>query len=203
MKKLKTLLFIIAPFSLCAQINKNQWLVGGSVIAQYQTNSENDNSEKEIRLPLNVGYFVANKLAVGIRGQYHLTSTYSAFTYSDFAGNIIYASSIKQREEEFSVGPFIRYYILPKTKPFNVYVEVGYAYGNNKLDIDLTQSNVSFVTKASTYNINIAPVFFINKHTSMEFILAYYMQQPEGSSITYNNFLLGLGLQIHLGQGKE
>jgi hypothetical protein len=52
------------------------------------------------------------------------------------------------------------------------------------------------------YNFNLAPVFIVNQHISVELIAGYYLLKREGLTESYHNFLVGLGLQIHLGKGK-
>jgi hypothetical protein len=202
MKKLKTLLFIFAPLSLFAQISKNQWLVGGGALAQYSENNLNSNKEVDVRVPSQIGYFVADKFAMGVRGQYHFNMTKSDY----FTGNnyyYYYYKSVRQYQKEFSVGPFIRYYFLPTQNRFNLFLDLSYGYGKSTSKIDLNYGPIEYKRQTNILNVNIAPVFIINKHLSTELMIAYFLQKEQGAKTLYTDFLVGLGFQIHLGKAKE
>jgi hypothetical protein len=82
MKYTYIILFVLlAPLSIFAQISKNQWLLGGSFAGQYQKNSFNSSTQKQLKAPLSIGYFVANKFALGIRGQYSYAATSQVSIY--------------------------------------------------------------------------------------------------------------------------
>jgi hypothetical protein len=201
MKKLLTLVCVLVPCVLFAQISKNQWLVGGSVLAQYTETTANSNKEIDVKAPAQVGYFVIDKLSLGVRGLYHFNQTKTAYLFGTYFGNTW--ATVNQTQKEFAVGPFIRYYFLPQRNRFNLFLDASYGYGKSTTKMDLSQNPIESVSKTNTFNINIEPVFFINKHVSTEFVMAYYLQKQEGRSDSYTNFLLGLGFQIHLGNAKE
>jgi hypothetical protein len=190
------LLVLLAPLSLFAQISKNQWLVGGSITGQFQNINDSRSSAKELRIPLSVGYFVTNKLALGIRGQYRNS------VMTQEINGYYYATTITQKDRSISVGPFIRYYLLPRLNRFNLYTEACYSHGSGKLTYssNITSGNQVSKVNLNTYNFNLAPVLIINEHISVELIAGYYLQKIENRTQSYHNFFTGLGLQIHLGK---
>lgn len=198
MKKLLLILVCITPFVLKAQIEQGKWLAGGSFLGNYEQNNQNTDQKKiDINTQLNAGSFVLNKLALGIRGQFGYSKTTNILWYDVYYNKMM----IDIQESSFAVGPFARYYILPQTGRFNVYSEFCYAYGKRKLETSVSLGPGPAVINSHNYNFNIAPVYFINEHSSLELILGYYLQTLEKTK--YTNVFVGVGFQLHLGGGKK
>ena len=112
MKKTKIISFLLLASALVAnaQITKGNWMVGGD--GNY-TNSKTINPKNEIissgnsiRLFPNIGYFIVDKLALGIN------------TNFNFGKNVGIPSNT-----DFGAGPFIRYYFLKPEKMINLFID--------------------------------------------------------------------------------
>jgi hypothetical protein len=166
-------LFIILGVASKAQLTKGNWLVGGS--GSYMSEKSNDGAVgyKLLTITPNIGYFLADKFALGIK---------SGLSYSEFK------TENTRNSTTLLFGPFLRYYFMPTTNQVNLFAEGTYQYANEK------------PTK-QTYNIYTAkagPVIYFNQSVGLEltFEYSYLGSNP---NITYSNrFSIGAGLQIHL-----
>jgi len=99
MKSLMKFTLTIFAFLCVSQISaqtvgKGAWMVGGSAGFNIRSIEDVDDSETRIFLDPNLGYFIADDLAIGL----HL-----AFTSTSFGGN---------STSTFGLGPFVRYYVV-------------------------------------------------------------------------------------------
>jgi hypothetical protein len=196
MKHLFTFIAILFCFTLSAQINKGQWLVGGHIAAMYTQATTSSGSEiytrKQGSTQLDGGYFILNRFALGIRGQYSVGKEALDLPYARIS------------TMNYVLGPYARFYILPATSRFNIFVDGSYSAGN--AERNLTYGNwyspVTIKDKTQNYTFNIAPVVFLNQHISLEFLLQYTRTKYKSSDYNEDNFLVGVGLQAHLGKGK-
>lgn len=202
MKTILTLIAAVVCTSLFAQINKGQWMIGGSLSGEYQVGGgDNNYKEKTFQAPVNVGYFLANGIAIGIRG----TALYDQTNYTIQRNNYYYGPSsyeVVTKSQQYSVGPFFRAYLMPHSQKFNFYVEPHFAYGWYDGTSSLYLS--SWVSeKVQSYNLNVAPVIFLTPNTSLEFILSYNYTNYMKSGTNSTSFLFGVGFQIFLGKGRQ
>ncbi len=182
MKTIQTLFIATLLFSLSvnAQITIGNWMVGGSGnLSTYKSESNSIRtgntsvlSGKSISLFPTIGYFVIDKLAMG------LSPSYNYFENEDSSGN------------NYNIGAFTRYYLLKPDKVINVLTQVSYSQtiGNDYL-------------KGHNYIIKAGPSFFFNNSVAFECTLDYIIVNskfPSGDSSKESSFNLGLGLQIHL-----
>lgn len=190
--------------SVSAQINKGQWLVGGNIAGMYQKQSENDYITKQLQLPLDIGYFAGNGIAIGLRGKGSIQK--ESFDYT--SSYMYYQFKVNQTTQEYTYGPFIRAYLLPQKSIFNLFIDVQYGYGYSETKEELRTSSNALISsdkssnKVQQYTLSLAPVLFLNNHVSLEFILAYNRSILMNSDLHSDAFLFGTGLQIHLGKGK-
>jgi hypothetical protein len=187
----RALLSGIVLFSFIFQANgqllKNTWLAGGSV---FYTNTESINdpgtiSEEEFKLSPNVGFFIANKFAAGIRVAYAMRKS----EYKDqVTGNTSYTDITKVWE----LGPYVRYYFLKPDKLVNLFADGFYSYGIRKNNF------YSEIEKSNNYSIGAGPVIYFNPNVGLELMLGYTYTTYQNSDIVYNNFFVNIGFQIHL-----
>lgn len=178
MKTIK--LFFIATFlfafSANSQITKGNWMVGGD--ASYtnskviNTNNEIIGSGNSISVFPDIGYFVLDKFALGLNGN---------FNYGKSNGS---PSNIG-----FGIGPFARYYFLKTEKRVNLLTEANYNYYSSK-----TQGVDS--TNGSSYRLKAGPVIYFNSSVALEMSLNYV--SAKFSNYTSKYFTVGFGFQIHL-----
>ncbi|MCZ2299421.1 MAG: hypothetical protein LC134_08095 [Chitinophagales bacterium] len=180
----KQLIFIIlCIYSLTAsgQITKGNWMVGGNARfgKQQQQLSGNDISSLMIQVSPNLGYFLADKFAVGLKPSF-------GYTRINNYGNYISKSTT------FSIGPLVRYYFLPVDNRLNILAESSYQY----LSDFKGYSQNTFIFSAG-------PVIYFNSSVGIEFTLNYESIRASGSTTSTKTLFLGVGFQIHLEKEKN
>ena len=177
--KIITAIILLISISTTAQITKGNWMVGGTASftsSSYEstTNNNNTSSGKGIGIILSptFGYFIIDKLALGISPTFGYTKT--------DGGN---------DSTSYGIGPFIRYYLLKPEKRINVLTNVSYYYGTNNAN-----------TTSDNLNFKAGPVIFLNSSVALELTLNYNIGQfkSDSSVSTFKSFNFGLGFQIHL-----
>jgi hypothetical protein len=184
-------------------LTKKTWLVGGTGSFNsykqnetfiFQFNGENieiQRNIKEIELSPKVGYFIMDKLVVGLSSSF--TSEKSEST--TITGN---AGGGSSNSYSFSIGPFARYYLLKKDLPYNILLEANYQFGSVSQS-DLPNSK----GKLNRFSFFVGPEIFFNSSVGIELLVGYKtstqkMDNPNFASMTKNGFQVGVGFQIHL-----
>ncbi len=189
MNKNKISLVLIAIFlyvTANSQINKGYWLVGGNInysSTSYQSDFGSRSQAFDFKVAPNLGYFAANKFAVGFKSNIGK----SGFKLNTDVGNPYYI--------DFNLGPFLRYYLLPVDKQYNLLTEIYYQYGfigsNGK-------SNVS----KNTFSLQGGTEVYFNSSIGLEFLIGYTTTKYVGYSGRNNQVQFGIGLQAHLIKDK-
>lgn len=190
MKLIITFLSFFIIVNANAQLNKDIWLVGGtgsflSSSTEYTSPTYSSTSKRvDISISPAVGYFIIDKLLVGIKTSYTKYKERQT-NPSGFYSNI----------NRFKVGPFGRYYLLEKDKPYNVLADISYQYGLYSFKPTKGNSN--------TFSASIGPVVYFNTSVGLEFLLGYYSTKEtikqSGDNINkQSGFQIGIGFQIHL-----
>ena len=192
-----TLLISLKAYS---QLDKKIWLVGGtgsfqSYTQYYTLPPPGDgwtNYNFDIEASAKVGYFVIDKLVLGLSPSY---------TFEKSEND---TKTISGKSSKFSVGPFARYYFLNMYKPFNVLAEVNYQTG--------IQSQGSWRKDngpISSFSFFVGPELFFNPTIGIEVLLGYKATKEtiDGSRLSItdarNGFQVAVGLQIHLENFKN
>ncbi len=189
MKKTIFTVFVIFIVTLKtqAQLDKGTWLVGGngsfaSSKGSFSTDTYSQESkETNLNISPNIGYFLLDKLAVGIK---------PGFTWYK---SLITTSGATSNSTRFEVGPFVRYYFLDKTKPVNILSEISYQHEFITAKPETGSSN--------TFSFNAGPVIYFNSSVGLEFTVGYYSHSENFlsySKTTQKSFKMGIGFQIHL-----
>lgn len=172
---------ILLTTNVKSQINKNNWMIGGAASlrsSKYDVGGGATNKQFIVQLSGDVGYFIIDKFAAGLKPGYSRTETNSTH-------NIV---------NTYNIGPFIRYYFLPKEKYVNLFSEFGYQYGKTKTNQGVSQNSNNLSAIAG------CAVFF-NSSVALEFTLGY-------SSFSYNtsgnvkSLISGIGFHFHLEKEK-
>ena len=183
-----TLLFTVTLTSADAQLTKGNWLVGGtgnfsSMKNTYSNSNYYQTSEvTDIRISPNIGYFVINKLAVGLRP-----------SFSKNKAQVTTTGGLSTNVNRFEIGPFVRYYFLKDEDRYNILSEVSYQYGIYRFKPD--KGNIN------TFSVLVGPVIYFNSVVGLEFLLGYYKRNEDvsGSFKTeQKGFQIAAGFQIHL-----
>jgi len=175
----KFLLFILlvtTTFITNAQINKNNWMVGGSFA--FSSSEVMDITTKTTLFSPNLGYFFLDKFAGGVKGN---------LSALKMEGEDVMSSSM--------FGPYVRYYLFKNDSDFNMHFDGSYMFGATKAGGETFNQD--------GYELAITPMVFLNKHTALELRVSYGSVNTEDESERTNTFGLGVGFQIHLGGGSK
>ncbi|MFV0572584.1 MAG: outer membrane beta-barrel protein [Xanthomarina gelatinilytica] len=177
--KSNTLFFLLAitiSLTAKAQINKNNWLVGGDIAFSYSKSkpeSTVDSKTFNLNASPNVGYFFWNKLAFGARFDYTLSRTKNDSGTSKF--------------DRFLLSPFARYYFLNTDKMANPFLESSYRFS-------LMNENNS-----KEFSAKGGIAIFLNSSVAFEISLNYLNSTTNNTTFVGNQtLLLGFGIQVHL-----
>lgn len=175
----KTFIIVFVSF-ICtnsfAQIDKSSWLIGGNL--DYQSTKVSDITTSSFSFLPHAGYFLADKLAGGIR---------AGFLSSKVSGEDAINSN--------TVGPFLRYYFLEKKGKTNLFLDGNFSFGSS--------SFLGTSVNHTGYGFMAGPAFFLNKHTALEITVGYDALKEESDDVWTNSFKLGVGFQIHLGPSSK
>lgn len=183
-----SIIVILSFFVSHSQLTKGNWLVGGngkfySYKSQYSSASySSEASYTQIDLSPNIGYFVADKLAFGVRP-----------TFSSIKGEVTTIGGGITNVQRYWFGPFGRYYFLEATGKTNLVTDVSYQFGlfnAGGQKGDLRQ-----------FSALAGPVIFFNSSVGLEFLLGYSYSKEDvemASKQINKGFQIALGFQIHL-----
>ena len=190
MKRLVLLFsFISFFFTAQSQLTKDNWLSGGTgkfyaYKSQYSSATySNEASYTEIDLSPNIGYFVADKLAFGIRP-----------SFSSIKGEVAGPGGGRTNTRRYAIGPFGRFYFLNPDRQFNLLTDISYQYGITKVD-------GKKVGNFNEFSVLLGPVVYFNSSVGLEFLLVYssnLVDNDQSYSETRKGFQIGVGFQIHL-----
>jgi hypothetical protein len=177
MKNLLFTLFLASVFiqPLDAQVAKGNLLAGGSLSFSSEKNSESKITTFQFSPA--IGYFFADKFAGGLRSSFSSMKMEGIDAVTDLV-----------------LGPFVRYYLLPKENKVNLLADADFLFGSAKLGDNTLSQNA--------FSVSAGPVVFLNKHTGMEFKLGYSSSKLEDFTDRTNAFNILIGFQIHLDNGK-
>lgn len=205
MKTIKLFIAVILLFAsnTYGQLDKKTWLVGGTgsfdsykqnetfVFTGTGENIEIERNIKEIEFTPKVGYFVIDKLALGVGISYISENSES----KTITGN---ASGGSSKSHSFYVGPFARYYFLNKDKPFNILTEANYQFGNlSQTDSPDTKG------KLSRFSFLVGPEIFFNSSVGMNLLVGYTNSKRNMDNNSYvsnstNGLQVAISFQIYL-----
>lgn len=180
--------------SVSGQTQKGNWLIGGSggfassnhKMSNFPSNEGSTSTDSKISSFLingNIGYFVKDRFAIGISPNIHLWSMKDTYTKYPSLNSSSNGSSI-------GMGLFTRYYFLNNQEKFNFIGEAAYS-------ADKVTDEDTYLKKTS---ISIGPILFLNRNTSIDFLLNYSNSNKNyiRNKITDNVISLNIGLQVYL-----
>lgn len=181
MKKIFSLCFsfLLLLTKANSQITKGNWLVGGN--GSFTTFKVVDEKTRYLQLSSNIGYFLFDKFAAGLKPSYVYTKAGGGSTFFSKSSGIYF-------------GPFARYYFLTADKPFNILLEGSYQHGIEKKGDDYITTNYSL----NTFSIAAGPVIYFNTSVGLEFLVGYGQTKYTTEEHFESRFQMGIGLQVHL-----
>lgn len=180
MKKFLFICSVLLTFTLTtySQITKGNWLVGGNGRFQSSKTYYQQGQLKltSINISPNIGYFIHDKIAGGLRLNYSYSKGGSLNPpYSKYSS--------------WKIGPFARYYFFKNENRVNLIADAGVSWNINSDNGDKSRHGYE-------YNFMTGPVIFFNSAVGIECLAGY--QRGRFDAINYDIFLFTIGLQIHL-----
>jgi hypothetical protein len=173
-----------------SQVSKGQFLIGSSINLESiknENSSFGNNESTTYYISPNIGYFIFNQIATGLR--------------IDFRSYNNKSESLETHQTNTSIAPFIRYYFLPKQKKVNAFIDASYIHNKSKWSSD---TNPGYFVKAKGYYFYGGAAIFLTSQIALEFTFGYKHTKSDDFGNTKENKLSsGVGLQIHLGQNKN
>lgn len=178
---------IFITFTSKAQLAKGNWLVGGTgKFYNYQstyssTTYSNKANYTQIDLSPNIGYFIADKIAFGLRP-----------TFSSIKGRVTTTGGLSTDVQRYWIGPFGRYYFLKPDKQVNILTDISYQLGFLG---GLSRGNLS------TFSVLTGPVIYFNTVACIEFLFGYNRSKEDVKDYQKEirqGFQIAVGFQIHL-----
>ncbi|MBX2921954.1 MAG: porin family protein [Chitinophagaceae bacterium] len=191
----KMLLILIAFFSASSafsQINKGQFLVGGS--GSFSGRDENSVKSTKLTVSPNAGYFFMDKLAGGLN---------LVFDH----GRTKLSIDQKTSGTSYGISPFVRYYVLPASNKINLFAQASYGWGRGTMSSNYSEGK--YKVNTNYFSFSAGPAFFINRNVAIELTAGYTQtdlkSKYDGSTSTSKNknFQAGVGFQIHLGKERK
>ena len=190
---LPIVVLILLTNPIKAQLDKSVWLVGGngtfySYTENYSTSTFSQVGKFTIfDLGASIGYFFIDKFVVGLRP-----------SFSSYKGEVLNTPG-GTNQLSFSIGPFVRYYLLSKDKPYNILFDASYQPGINKYLRSPQEKG-----KSNTLSIMGGSEIFFNSSVGLEILLGYSskMLSIDDSQSAFKTsrkgFQTSIGLTFHL-----
>jgi hypothetical protein len=189
MKLLFILTFLLSSIATLAQINKGQFLVGGSGTYSRINYSQYALKYRTVDVNGRSGIFLLNKLAAGLRIGYTYTK-HTSTTISDTT-----TQYYKQTESSTSIGPFIRYYIFSPKQKLNFLADASYFRNWSAYNVIGPESRKSY-----GYALAAGPALLLSPNVSLETTLNYEYNRTLWAP---SAFRVKVGFQVHLSKAKQ
>ncbi len=164
------------------QLYKNNWVLGGTGSfsqrdGKFSSQSISyDSKYTELKISPNVGYFLLDKLSIGVKGSIDWGKN-KAYPPGGGTTNIT----------RYFAGPSVRYYFLDLEKQFNILTEANLQFGK--------YISKPFTGSINNYSIMAGPIIFFNSSVGLEFLVGYNSQKESVKNL-YDFNQKGLSLQI-------
>lgn len=167
-----------------SQVDKGNWLIGGNGLAKFNKRKNINQGgqivlerQTDINANILIGRFVADRFVIG-------AMPYFAF----YRTKVLPDGNINSKVDQYGLGLFTRYYLLPSDKAINFLFETSYQAG--------VYSFVPIKGKSSILSASIGSVFFFNSSVGLEVLAGYQQRRVKiGTSPNFTD----RGLDINIG----
>lgn len=177
-----------------SQVDKGNWLIGGNgniKINKQRYDADGivgfDTKLFSINIKPSLGYFVDDKFVLGLRPNFNWVRFK---TFGPPGG----PSGVFSNEKRFSIGPFVRYYLLPSENRTNLIVESSYQRGLYSFSPRKGTSNA--------FSAALGAVLFLNTSVGLELLCGYAISnetiKPNGPYTKNKGLDVNIGFQFYL-----
>jgi hypothetical protein len=190
-----TLLFFTVTAS--CQLDKGTWIAGGSgSFNSYHKDWHTPTytviyKNTDITISPSIGYFIMDRLAIGLRPSYLLQK-------QEDRGSTGPASGGQSNLSWLELGGFGRWYLLNKGNNYNILSDISYHYG-------LQSSFGSNEGHSNSFKALVGPVLYFSSSIGIELLVGYNSRrevQDLGYETLTRGFLTTIGFQIHLEKAR-
>ncbi|MBX9785476.1 MAG: hypothetical protein K2X48_19495 [Chitinophagaceae bacterium] len=177
---------LLLAVSSFGQITKGFWMFGGNGNLRSGTFRPTGREIKSTQIDIQprVGFFLADKLATGVLLNYNLSKNNEVGVQSSTSTST------------YGIGPFIRYYFMPKEKQVNLLSELNLIYSRQT---GVFNTNTGLIQS----DILAGPAIFLNTSVAVELLMGYrYSKETISNGTSANQFLFMIGLQVYLEKDK-
>jgi len=182
----------IASGQISSPINKHSFLLGGSIIANYENETRKFPNESYYHKDFTIGtdaycgYFISNHISVGLLTDFSIKNSKNSISFSDLESIEI--------SNNYSFGPFLRFYFKP-----GIFLEEAFTFGFKHFGQNDSPE------KARNYSISsgIGYSLFITNSLALEPIIKYryektYWDSEYDVKVSNNGIFFSLGLQYYI-----
>lgn len=179
---------VVMPFSAQAQLEKGNYLYGGSGYAVIP-NVRNSTKSGTTFLEAKGGYFIANNLAIGPVAQY-------TFDFTTFNRNT--SQERRARFRTMSFGVFARPYFTSANAKWNVFGEIHYQYGFVREIVNRVGVEVTRRTTSNYGRIAVGYSYFLQPNVALECTYGLERYRLKDEAATQFGQRITLGFLIYL-----
>lgn len=183
MKKIAfAILAITLTNSYYAQLSKGTFMPGAGINYYYDSTSNHDTTNKNyssnkissLNLHMKFGYFITNKIVIGIIGGYR---KYSGKSTSEYTSSNRVTNSSKQISNTVYTGLFLRSYKITNNGKFGFFGQLTSVYGIGKTLENSKYTNDGIITLNNEYhktsnsfdvNLSAGVVYFVHDKIGIE-----------------------------------
>ena len=160
----------------------------------FQTGSE-EVINKTLTLQPKIGYFILSRLCAGV---------YVPYTRAVFEGDVLNYNNVKETDQSYGIGPFIRYY-QPIVTNFYGIAQAGFSWEkqiNERYIFPIGKVEERVTQKYSLIGVGLS--YFVTHSLAVEMMLDFREQLTDDSGDPpysyYDETIFTLGFQIYLGK---
>jgi len=214
------LMFLFNSLLATAQLQRGQWMVGGTADFNHTVNDNTFSSfDQHIKQTVynffpGAGYFFIDRFVVGPRIKISDSKT------NDKASNpaLGFAYTSETKESGIGIGAFARYYLFQSKNKFNAFAEAAYSYSIEKSKSKMqqviqypggglpvySQSSSESKSKVNYYSLIAGPVLFLSPKVSFELSVGYTYGKGSDKITNLdqktNRVTIGTGFQVYIGK---
>lgn len=178
---------VLLAFSARSQISSGQVLLGGRA-AYANENIKVDESRyrlAELSISPSAGIFIVDKLAAGVRFTFEANRTRHINQQYDY------------RTRSRTYSPFVRYYFLPVSKDYNLFLETSLDYHAETIRFNGDKRK----ERSDGFSVAGGPVVFITRQIALELAFSYGKKYQADEHTT--SLGTSLGFQFHFGKKQS
>lgn len=187
-----------------AQFSKSTLFLSG--IGSYSTDvgsAHSSNATKDVKnllMGTKVGYFLINKLIVGVSIDWSWNKTNTTIS------NSFYYQQTETKTKSITIGPFVRYYIVK-----GLFSEVSYTMGKSHLEFEaysefqggMSRSNAEDKVKISIFSPGLGYSFIVGSPKNIGIDVGVFYRYQNQAPFTFNGLMINFAISGFVNTKKK